>query len=106
MAVAGPASGTDAMAAFIDIRRPEALQQIRQGYVARVPQLAAGRRITDKSPENFMFAGLIKASLSGGDPHQRQEAPGCDLLQLLQADLLCRCDSVRLQHDGSGQPLY
>jgi len=62
MAVAGPASGTDAMAAFIDIRRPEALEQIRQGYVARVPQLAAGRRITDKSPENFMFTGLIKAA--------------------------------------------
>ncbi|MBL8201326.1 MAG: sulfotransferase [Chromatiales bacterium] len=62
MAVAGPASNTDAMAAFIDIRRPEALAQLRQGYIARIPQLAAGSRITDKSPENFMYAGLIKAA--------------------------------------------
>ena len=61
MAVAGPASGADAMAAFIDVRRADALERIRQGYVARVPQLAAGRLITDKSPENFMFAGLIRA---------------------------------------------
>lgn len=61
MAVAGSASGTDATAAFIDVRRPEVLERIRQGYMARVPQLAAGRHITDKSPENFMFAGLIQA---------------------------------------------
>jgi hypothetical protein len=62
MAVAGPASGTDAVAAFIDIGRPEALERLRLGYLARVPQLAAGGRITDKSPENFMLAGLIKAA--------------------------------------------
>lgn len=61
MAVAGPASNTDAMAAFIDLRQPDALPRLRQGYLARVPQLATGRRITDKSPENFMFAGLIRA---------------------------------------------
>jgi len=62
MAVAGPASNTDAMAAFVDIRQPGTLAQLRQGYVARVPQLAAGQRVTDKSPENFMYAGLIKAA--------------------------------------------
>ncbi len=62
MAVAGPASGTDAVAAFIDVRQADAMERIRKGYVARVPQLAAGRRITDKSPENFMFAGLIRAA--------------------------------------------
>lgn len=62
MAVAGPAIGQDAMAAFIDLRQPGALERIRQGYVARVPQLATGRRIADKSPENFMYAGLIAAA--------------------------------------------
>jgi len=61
MAVAGPASSADASAAFVDIRQPGVREQIRRGYLARVPQLASGKRVTDKSPENFMLAGLIPA---------------------------------------------
>jgi tetratricopeptide (TPR) repeat protein len=61
MAVAGHDCGVDATAAFVDLREPRVRERIRQGYLARVPQLAAGRWVTDKSPENFMLAGLIPA---------------------------------------------
>ncbi|MBM4220896.1 MAG: hypothetical protein FJ170_02995 [Gammaproteobacteria bacterium] len=65
MAVAGPNCGVDATAAFVDLADPGVRDRIRQGYQARVPQLTTGLRVTDKSPENFMLAGLIPAVLPG-----------------------------------------
>jgi len=65
MAVARPDCGVDATAAFVDLGNPGVRERIRQGYQARVPQLATGLLVTDKSPENFMLAGLIPAVLPG-----------------------------------------